>query len=507
MLNFLVNSFLDSRIHRLEEHYLKPELKAENTLKMLLRYGKQTQYGKKRGLAQAYTYEQFVRSIPVNTYETLKGDIQRMMQGEQNLLWPTRINWFAKTSGSAEDKSKFIPVSKEALVNCHYKAGKDILTVFRANRPNTDLFHGKGLILGGSHKIHDINKECRYGDLSAVLIQNISPFANHFRVPSKKTALMDVWEEKIDRLMEETMHRDITNLSGVPSWMLVLMNRMLEVSGKQHIHELWPNLRLFIHGAVSFDPYREQFHKLFPHPDMTYLETYNASEGFFGIQDRVGQNDLLLFLDYGIYYEFVAAEEAENPTHIVRLEDVEVGKNYAMIITTNSGLWRYMIGDTVKFTSKAPYRIKITGRTKHFINAFGEELMIENADKALSEACLRTGASIREYTAAPVFMQNKNGGAHEWLIEFDQNPGNEDEFAQVLDNTLKQLNSDYEAKRTGNMTLRFPKIRILPRGTFEKWLKSKNKLGGQHKVPRLSNERKYVDEIISITGQEQNEPL
>jgi hypothetical protein len=504
MLNFFVNTFLDSRIHRLEDHYTKAEQKSEDTLKMLLRYGKQTQYGKKRGLAQAYTYEKFVQKIPVNTYDTLKGDIQKMMQGEQNLLWPTRINWFAKTSGSAEDKSKFIPVSKEALVNCHYKAGKDILTIFRMNRPHADLFNGKGLILGGSHKIHDMNNDCRYGDLSAVLIQNISPFANHFRVPSKETALMDVWEQKIERLVEETIHKDVTNISGVPSWMLVLMNRILEVSGKSNIHEVWPNLQLFIHGAVSFEPYREQFHKLFPDPRMTYLETYNASEGFFGIRDRAEEDDLLLFLDYGIFYEFVPAEEYENPVNIVRLEDVEVGKNYAMIITTNSGLWRYMIGDTVKFTSKAPYRIKISGRTKHFINAFGEELMIENAEKAMREACLQTNADIREYTAAPVFMSTDKGGSHEWLIEFEHEPNDLQQFMTVLDNCLKQLNSDYEAKRTGNITLRFPKVMSLPKGTFEKWLKSKDKLGGQHKVPRLSNDRKYVDEILSICAQEQN---
>lgn len=497
MLHFLVNRFLDSRIHRLDDHYRNSERKTEATLKMLLRYGKQTNYGKKRGLSQAYSYEKFVQCIPVNTYDSLKGDIDRMMHGEQNLLWPTKINWFAKTSGSAEDKSKFIPVSKEALVNCHYKAGKDILTIFRANRPQSDLFKGKGLILGGSHKIHDINSDCHYGDLSAILIQNISPFANHFRVPSKETALLGVWEEKIERLMAETLHRNITNISGVPSWMLVLMNRMLEQTGKGNIHEIWPNLRLFIHGAVSFEPYREPFSNLFPHPEMTYLETYNASEGFFGITDRAGADDMLLFLDYGIFYEFVPAEEYENPTNIIRLEDVEIGKNYAMIITTNSGLWRYMIGDTVKFTSKAPYRIKISGRTKHFINAFGEELMIENAEKAMQQACLKTQANIREYTAAPIFMKNTNGGGHEWLIEFDRSPNNMDEFALVLDNTLKQLNSDYEAKRTGNMTLQFPRVHVLPKGTFERWLKSKDKLGGQHKVPRLSNERKYVDEILS----------
>lgn len=506
MLNFLVNTYLDSRIHRIEDHYNKPEQKTENTLKTLLRYGKQTQYGKYHGLPQAYTYQQFVSRIPINTYEDLKGHIQKMMHGEQNLLWPTRITWFAKTSGSAEDKSKFIPVSKEALVNCHYRGGTDILTIFRMNRPNSDLFKGKGLILGGSHNIHEINSQCRYGDLSAVLIQNINPFVELFRVPSKKIALMDVWEEKIEKLMESTMHQDVTNISGVPSWMLVLMNRMLEKSGKSNILEIWPNLQLFIHGAVSFDPYQEPFKKLFPDPKMTYLETYNASEGFFGIRDRADADDMLLFLDYGIFYEFVPAEEYENPTHVIRLEDVEVGRNYAMIITTNSGLWRYMIGDTVKFTSKAPYRIKVSGRTKHFINAFGEELMIENAEKAIQQACMQTQARIKEYTAAPIFMKNDKGGAHEWLIEFSEMPDDLTHFSEVLDNTLKLLNSDYEAKRTGNYTLRAPHIRPLPSGTFDNWLRSKGRLGGQHKVPRLSNDRKYVEEILTGFVTEDNRP-
>lgn len=311
---------------------------------------------------------------------------------------------------------------------------------------------------------------------------------------------MDVWEEKIERLMQETLNRNITNISGVPSWMLVLMNRILEHTGKSNIHEVWPNLQLFIHGAVSFDPYREEFKKLFPKPGMTYLETYNASEGFFGIQDRADQQDMLLFLDYGIFYEFIPAEEAENPTRILQLHEVELGKNYAMVITTNSGLWRYMIGDTVKFTSKMPYRIQVSGRTKHFINAFGEELMIENADKGLREACLNTGASIQDYTAAPIFMNLGSGGAHEWLIEFKTAPANLHEFTNHLDQSLKKLNSDYEAKRKGDMTLRMPIIHALPQGSFANWLKSKNKLGGQHKVPRLSNNRKYVDEILKMTG-------
>ena len=500
MLNFFVNTFLDSRIYRIEGHYKNPSAKAEQTLKTLLRYGRQTEYGKKHGMNRMFRYEHFAGGLPINNYETVKADIQRMMEGHQNILWPTRINWFAKTSGTAEDKSKFIPVSKEALVNCHYRAGKDILTLYRMNRPDSDLFRGKGLILGGSHNIHALNKNCRYGDLSAVLIENISPVADYFRVPSKRTALMDVWEEKIERLMAETIHENVTNISGVPSWMLVLMNRILEKTGKSNMHEVWPNLRLFIHGAVSFDPYRNQFAKLFPHPEMTYLETYNASEGFFGIQDIAGSGDMLLFLDYGIFYEFVPAEEAENPTHIIPLEDVEVGRNYAMIISTNSGLWRYMIGDTIRFTSKEPYRIKVTGRTKHFINAFGEELMIENAEKGLVEACQKTGALIAEYTAAPLFMDGNKAGAHEWIIEFSKAPDDIQQFGSQLDTELKKLNSDYEAKRTGSMTLQSPIIHSVRPGTFALWMKNRNKLGGQNKVPRLSNDRRYVDELLDMTG-------
>jgi hypothetical protein len=500
MINFLVNTFLDGRIARIEDHYKDTSAKTENTLKSLLRYGKETEYGKKHGMDHMSDYARFAAGMPINTYETIKADVQRMMEGGQNILWPSQITWFAKTSGTAEDKSKFIPVSKETLETCHYRGGKDILTIYRMWRPESNLFTGKGLILGGSHNIHAINQNCRYGDLSAVLIENISPLADYFRVPSKKTALMDVWEEKMERLMEETMHQNITNISGVPSWMLVLMNRMLEKSGKNHIHEIWPNLQLFIHGAVSFEPYREQFSRLFPKPEMMYLETYNASEGFFAIQDRMQAQDMLLFLDYGIFYEFVPAEEADNPIHVISLEDVEIGRNYAMVITTNSGLWRYLIGDTVRFTSKSPYRIKITGRTKHFINAFGEELMIENAEKGLLEACRESGAQIAEYTAAPIFMNGKEAGAHEWVIEFTSAPNDITTFGKSLDSALKKLNSDYEAKRTGSMTLREPIIHTVPQGTFAEWMKTRNKLGGQNKVPRLNNERRYVEELMEISG-------
>lgn len=481
-------------------HYSDPLTIQKEVFTELMGYVSATKFGTEFSLAKDDSYSDFSDKLPVQTYDSLKPYINRMLNGEKDVLCPGFIGWFAKTSGSAEDKSKFIPVTKKAMNECHFRAGQDVLSLYVTQNPDSKLFRGKGLILGGAHKINEFNNNIRYGDLSAVLIENITLAAELFRVPGKEIALMDNWELKIDKLINETLKVNITNISGVPSWMLVLMKHMLARTGKQHIHEIWPNLELFIHGAVSFEPYRAQFAKLFPSPQMCYMETYNASEGFFGIQDRQDADDMLLMLDYGIYYEFVPVEEAHNPVHVVNLENVETDRNYAMIITTSSGLWRYMIGDTVKFTSTDPFRIRITGRTKHFINAFGEELVIENAEKALREACLATDAEIRDFTAAPIYISDDAGGAHEWLIEFESYPRDPDYFAKVLDDTLKKLNSDYEAKRAGNMTLRFPRIKILPKGTFDKWLKSKNKLGGQHKVPRLSNERKYVDEILRISG-------
>lgn len=474
-------------------------------LSRLITSSAHTEWGKTYGYSSIRSYEQFRERVPVQNYESLKPYILRIKHGEKDVLWPGQVQWFAKSSGTTNDKSKFIPVTQEALEECHFKGGKDLLSIYFNNNPDSKLFSGKLLSLGGSHKINTLNSnvenESFYGDLSAILIQNLPYWIQLFRTPDISIALMDEWEQKIERIAHSTIHDDVTNISGVPSWTLVLMNRILEITGKKHIHEVWPNLELFVHGAVNFEPYRQHFSKLFPHPAMKYYETYNASEGFFGIQDRNNTNEMLLMLDYGIFYEFIpVGADGEIDNQAIPLSEVKTGVNYAILITTNAGLWRYMIGDTVKFTSLNPYRIQITGRTAQFINAFGEELMIDNAERAMAEACMMSGAVVREYTASPLFYNNNGCGAHEWLIEFELEPVSIERFQYYLDLALKKLNSDYEAKRYNDMALQMPVIRTVKRGTFYEWMKSRNKLGGQHKVPRLANHRTYADEILSLAS-------
>jgi hypothetical protein len=419
------------------------------------------------------------------------------MKGEQRLLWPTEVRWFAKSSGTTASKSKFIPVSQEALEECHFKGGKDLLAIYCSNHPDTKLFSGKLLSMGGSHQLSGFSNETFYGDLSAILIQNLPFWIELFRTPDISIALMDEWEAKIKRMAETTMLEDVTNISGVPSWTLVLMHKILELTGKKNITEVWPNLELFIHGAVSFEPYRSQFESLIPSPGMHYYETYNASEGFFGIQDLPSGREMLLMLDYGIFYEFIPMSQwnSEHPDTLT-LDQVKTGENYAVVISTNAGLWRYKIGDTISFTSLKPFRFRITGRTAHFINAFGEELIVENADRAIATACNKSGCLVRDYTACPVYISGKNAGAHEWLIEFELPPADIVAFTTLLDAELKNVNSDYEAKRYHDMALREPIVRVMPENTFYNWLKSKGKVGGQHKVPRLSNDRVIVEEIL-----------
>jgi len=460
---------------------------------------KRTKFGEEYDFKSIKSIEEFQRRVPIHTYEKIKPYIDHLMQGEQNILWPSEIKWFAKSSGTTSDKSKFIPVSRETLEDSHFRGGKDILALYATNFPETALFKGKGLTLGGSHQINKISNESFYGDLSAILIENL-PFWTYFiKTPSQEIALMSEWEEKLDKIANATIKENVTNIAGVPSWMLVLIRYILNKTGKQNLLEVWPNLELFTHGGVSFEPYREQYKKLIPSSNMNYLETYNASEGFFGIQDYPDQSDMLLMLDYGIFYEFIPIEdvEKENPK-VLHIDEVELDKNYAIIITTNSGLWRYMIGDTVTFTSLYPHKIKISGRTKHFINAFGEEVIIDNAEKALQEASRKTNAQIKDYTAAPVFMSEDNKGSHQWLIEFDKMPSSVEEFRDVLDSALQKVNSDYEAKRYKDITLEKPLLTVAKEGLFYNWLKGKGKIGGQNKVPRLSNNREYVDELIEL---------
>lgn len=488
-----------TRRRALERYGHEAEALQRGVMKRLVQKAEHTEWGKLHGFAKVKTYEDFAASSGVNTYEELKGYIDRMRQGEKDVLWPGTVRWYAKSSGTTNDKSKFIPVSPDGLKDTHYAGGRDVVVWYLGNNPQSLIFDGKALILGGSHAPNYNLKDSLVGDLSAILIENINPLVNMVRVPRKETALLSDFETKRDRIAREAMGRNVTNLSGVPSWMLSVMNRVLEITGKDNLLEVWPNLEVFFHGGVAFTPYREQYRRLIPSEAMHYMETYNASEGFFGIQDDPSDASMSLMLDYGVFYEFVPMDEIESPNPtVLPLWGVETGRNYAMLISTSSGLWRYMIGDTVRFTSTDPYKFVITGRTKFFINAFGEELIVDNAERGLAVACAKTGAEVLEYTAAPVFMDNEGRCHHQWLIEFSRSPRDIDDFARILDNALQGINSDYEAKRYKDITLQRLELIEARKGLFNDWLASKGKLGGQHKVPRLSNSRKYIEEMISL---------
>lgn len=472
----------------------------DEMLKRLLHTARPTEIGLQYDFDDIVNYDDFRSRVPIHTYEDFFPYIERLMRGEQNILWPTPIKWFSKSSGTTNARSKFIPVSQEALEECHFKGGKDMLSIYVNNYPETKIFDGKGLALGGSLQPNnfDPTNSSHYGDVSAVIMQNLPMWAQLIRTPSLEVALLNDWEEKIEKLAEETVAENVTSISGVPTWTVLLLQHILNKE-KKSIMEVWPNLEVFFHGAVAFQPYRKLFKTLIPNEQMRYWETYNASEGFFGIQDHSDSDEMLLMLDYGIFYEFLPVEDSErSDARAISLDEVEIGKNYAMIISTNAGLWRYNIGDTIKFTSKSPYRIKISGRTKHFINAFGEEIIIENAETAITRACEMTGAEIDNFTAAPIYLEKGKRGGHEWIIEFRTLPRSLDEFANVLDDTLRKINSDYDAKRSHNLALVAPKIHSVKEGTFYGWMKWKGKLGGQHKVPRLSNSREIVEEILSM---------
>ncbi|MFX1702802.1 GH3 auxin-responsive promoter family protein [Chitinophaga sp. CC14] len=466
-----------------------------------------TEFGKQYGFSKIYKIDEYKQRVPIHTYDTIKPYIQRTMEGQQNVLWNTPIKWFAKSSGTTADKSKFIPVTVESLDECHYRSGRDVISLYYNNFPDSDVFTGKSLVIGGSHQVNKLseNSDSYFGDLSAVMLQNMPFYGNMIRTPDLEIALMDEWEEKIERMANAVIHENVTSIAGVPTWTIVLIKRIFELTGTDNLADVWPNLELYMHGGVSFTPYREQFKKLIRKPLMHYQETYNASEGFFAAQDVIGEEGLLLFLNHGIFYEFMPMEELdkENP-QTLQLQEVELGKNYALVISTNGGLWRYMVGDTIQFTSLIPYRIKISGRTKSFINAFGEEVIVENSDTAVAKACEATGAVVNDYTAAPVYFSDHGNGGHEWLVEFEAAPDDLNRFITVLDSTLKAINSDYEAKRYKDIALHMPVVHVLPEGTFCEFLKSKGKLGGQHKVPRLNNDRKYLEEILQFAADHMN---
>ena len=497
LFNTVVSWFLKKRKHQVEL-FLKYPIDVQQELLMgLLTTARNTELGKQYDFDSIFDYKTFAERVPIHQYETFEPLIERTRKGEQNVFWPTNIQWFAKSSGTTNSKSKFIPVSNEALENCHLKAGKDMLALYINNNEDAGLFNGRGLRLGGSSAIYEDNNSY-FGDLSAIIIENMPFWADFSSSPKTEVALMSEWESKMEAIVNETIHENITSLVGVPSWMLVLLNAVLEKTGKDNILEVWPNLEVYFHGGVNFNPYREQYKKLIPKKDFKYYETYNASEGFFAIQDSNDSNELLLMLDYGIYYEFIPMDTYNGEDSIaIPLQKVRLNKNYAIVITTNAGLWRYLIGDTVKFVSLDPFRIKITGRTKHFINVFGEELIIENAEEALKRVCKKTKAEIIDYTVAPIFMEGKSKGSHEWIIEFRKEPKSMDYFTELLDNALKAINSDYESKRYHDMTLTMPIVHKAKKDLFYNWLKKKGKLGGQHKVPRLSNDRAFIDELLA----------
>ena len=495
----IVNRINSKRLKRIEYFTKHPFPVQEETLFDLISQAKNTEWGKRYGYGNIRNIVDFQSFLPLQTYEDVKPYVDRIRGGEQNILWPSDITWFAKSSGTTEDKSKFIPVSKEALKSCHYRGGYDVLAIYARHNPKTKIFTSKTLTLGGSHEINREANHSRYGDLSAILIENIPRWADLVRTPPTKVTLLADFDEKLKQITQLSVGKHVVAFTGVPSWNMVLMKYILDYTGKKNILEVWPDMELFIHGGVCFDPYREQYQQLFPSPDMHYFETYNASEGFFALQDDPRSSDMLLMLDYGVFYEFIPVGQMDKDfPDVLTIDQVETNRNYAIVITTNAGLWRYIIGDTVVFTSLNPHKIRISGRTKQFINAFGEEVIMDNAEKALKKACQATHAIVSEYTAGPVYMDSVHNGTHEWLIEFEKEPDELSLFTQALDQALCSLNSDYEAKRYRNITLSMPIVRSMPKDSFYNWMKQRGKFGGQNKVPRLSNDRKYVDEILAM---------
>ncbi len=475
------------------------EVQTELLGKMMLR-AKDTVFGKKHDFSCVKTYTDFKEAVPLQDYSDVEPFVQRLMEGERDLLWPGEIKWFAKSSGTTNSRSKLIPVTKDSLEECHYKGGKDLLALYYHNLPHRKLYNGKHLIVGGSSEINHLKEDSYSGDLSAIILKNLPWWAEIRRTPARETALMSDWSAKIEKMAIETMREDVYIIAGVPSWTMLLISRVLELSGKSNLKEVWPNLELFMHGGVSFKPYRNYFEKIIPDINMNYVETYNASEGFFGIQDQLNSEELLLMLDYGIFYEFIPMTSFDgcNSVHTISLEDVELGCNYALVISTNGGLWRYILGDTIQFTTRNPYRFIISGRTKSYLNVFGEEVIVDNAEKAIEYACSNTASQIKEFTACPIFMSDKKQGAHEWLIEFVKDPVNLNEFIQKVDQKLREINSDYDAKRTDDLILKMPQLTSLQKGTFDRWLSLKDKLGGQNKIPRLMNNRELAEELTKI---------
>ena len=500
LLSPAISGFARMRLWSIDQWKTDPVSTQYAVWQDLLAAGQYTAFGRQYNFSQIQSLADYKKAVPVQTYDDIKGFIERMMQGEENILWNTPVHWYAKSSGTTSDKSKFIPISEESLKDNHYKASKDVLSLYYVSNPESDLLTGKALVIGGSHQINQHNEDVQYGDLSAVILQNSPFWSNWIRTPDLSIALMDEWEAKIEKLAQSTIQENVTSMAGVPTWLIVLLKRILEITGKENIKQVWPSLELYMHGGVSFVPYRQHFERLIGAP-INYMEMYNASEGFFAAQDDLNEEGMLLMCDHGIFFEFMPVSEfdKEHP-ETIQLDEVELGKNYAPVITTNGGLWRYLLGDTIQFTSLSPFRIKVSGRIKHFINAFGEEVIVDNTDKAISLACQKTGLAVTDYTAAPIYFSEEGNGAHEWLIEFEAEPENVQAFVKEMDAALQSINSDYEAKRHKDIALRLPEVTAIPKGSFAAWLSSKGKLGGQHKVPRLSNDRTILEEIKAFVA-------
>ncbi len=499
VINSIINWVNFKRIYQIELFKKHPHEVQREVLFELLDKAATTEFGLKYNFKSIHSEKEFFEQVPIQSYDDIKPTVERMMLGEKNLLWPGETKWFAKSSGTTNDKSKFIPVSKDSLEDIHIRGGRDVLAIYLKNNPDSGILSGKSLTLGGSHKVNNYNNNCYYGDLSAIIIENIPFWTDFYRTPSTEISLIEEFEEKITKIIEHSLDENVTSFAGVPSWYLVLLKKVLEVTGKNNILEVWPIMEVFTHGGVKFEPYRAQYEKLFPGSQMHYMETYNASEGFFGIQDDPEKNDMLLMLDYGIYYEFIPMQDFRSDIlKTISLHDIEIGENYAMVISTNGGLWRYLIGDTIRFTSKYPYKFTVTGRTRHFINAFGEEVIIDNAEKAFQIACQQTHAVILEFTGAPIYMKDNEKGAHEWMIEFQKEPEDLNQFITVFDEALKTINSDYEAKRYKNLSLELPHMVVAKEGLFYEWMRIRGKIGGQNKIPRLANDREYIDQLIEL---------
>ena len=497
VLNSIFSWIITKRIHQIELFLKHPHKVQSDVFYKLMAGGQHTLFGNEHKFYEISSYQEFKNRVPLQDYESLKPYIELNKKGQQNVLWKGEVRWFAKSSGTTSEKSKFIPVSKEAIEDCHFKGGKDMLGIYYHNVPNSKIFEGKSLVVGGSTEVNQFSNKSYYGDLSAIIIKNLPFWVEYKRTPGVEVALMDEWEEKINKMAKITSNENVTNLAGVPSWTLLLIHKILELKKAKHIHEVWPNLELYMHGGVNFSPYESSFNDIINSKSkLNLIETYNASEGFFGIQDRIEAKDMLLMLDYGIYYEFIPFfKSSDDEPLTITLDQVQLHKTYEMVISTNAGLWRYRIGDTIRFTSLLPYRVQVVGRTKHYINVFGEELMVHNTDQAIGLACKEMKVKIKEYTVAPK-MYGKGNGVHEWVIEFEGRKVNKQAFIVKVDEALQKLNSDYTAKRHKNMILDSPIIHVVPENTFYNWMKSRGKLGGQNKVPRLSMERKYLEELL-----------